>query len=272
MNTWARYFFHAGYHGWRYRGWQRQEGYASIQQVLEDAFSRIFKMPVTVYGCGRTDAQVSASQYFFHADLPAQPGFDLLFRINKVLPDDIAIFDILPVEATCHARYDVSQRTYDYFIHTCKDPFLATTSAMYAGKLDAEKMKAALALLPQYTDYRGFCRSPEKHNHTLCEVSAAELFSDAAGRRFRIRISANRFLKTMVRMLAGRVIETGKGLFTPEQFEHALQSGEQPVPLFPAYPQGLYLSKVSYPYLDLPAGAAFPGMTEAEEKKIWLPV
>lgn len=270
MNTWTRYFFHAGYHGWRYRGWQRQEGFISIQQVLEEAFGRIFKTPVTVYGCGRTDAKVSASQYFFHADLPSELDFDLLFRVNKVLPDDIAIFEIIPVDVNRHARYDVTQRTYDYFIHTYKDPFLSTTSSLYLeNNFDLEKMKAAVALFPKHTNYKAFCRSPERHNHTFSTVTAAELFTDASGKRLRISISANRFLKTMIRMLVGKVIETGKGTFTVEEFEHCLKTGEPPVNVIPAHPQGLYLSKVTYPYLDLPACNAFPGRMQDAGNDIW---
>lgn len=267
-----RYFFHIAYHGWRYHGWQRQDGVTGVQAVLEDSLGRIFKMPVTVYGCGRTDAKVNASQYFFHADLPAHSDFDLLFRVNKVLPDDIAVFEIIPVEDSCHARYDATQRTYDYFLHTCKDPFLSTMSAMYpVERLDLEKMKAAAALFPLYSNYRGFCRSPDKHNTTYCEVTSAALYVNAAGDRLRFRISANRFLKSMIRILVGKLIETGKGEFTTEELEHCLHTGSHPAMIIPAHPQGLYLSKVAYPYLDLPVRSSFPAVFRDSGAEQWIP-
>ena len=100
-------------------------------------------------GCGRTDAMVHASQFFFHVDVDKEWDFDLLFRLNKNLPADIAIFEIILMKDNQHARFDATQRTYDYFMHTYKDPFLHSMSALYLEKdLDLEKMKAATALLP----------------------------------------------------------------------------------------------------------------------------
>jgi tRNA pseudouridine38-40 synthase len=256
-----RYFFHIAYHGYRYRGWQRQDGVSSVQEVIEDALGRVLKEPTTVYGCGRTDARVSASQYFFHIDTLQQWDYDLVFRLNKVLPHDIAVFEIIPAENEEHARYSVSQRTYDYFIHTYKDPFLAEMSSMYLLEdLDFESMKAAVALLPKYDDYRAFCKSPDKHNHTKCMVSHAQLFRDAGGDRFRFQISANRFLKCMIRMLMGKILDIGKEESTVEEFEHCLRTQESPAYLLPAHPQGLYLSKVSYPFLDIAPRTEFNSM------------
>ncbi len=106
----------------RYHGWQRQANVLSVQEVIEEALSRILKTPVIVMGCGRTDAQVHATQFFFHLEVEKEWNFDLLFRLNKLLPPDIAVFEIIPVEEKQHARFDAMQRTYDYFIHTSKDP------------------------------------------------------------------------------------------------------------------------------------------------------
>ena len=188
-------------------------------------------------------------------------GFDLFFRLNKILPDDIAVFDIIPMEGLPHSRFDTIQRSYDYFIHTYKDPFLSRFSSFYAERnLDLNKMKDAVALLPQYDDYRAFCKIPDRIDHTICHVSAASLFTDKDGDRIRFHISANRFLSKMIRIIVGRLLEIGKGEMSIDEFEHYLAEKITPQIIIPAYPQGLYLSKVTYPYLDLPVRSTFSGM------------
>lgn len=256
-----RYFFHIAYHGYRYRGWQRQPGLPSVQEVLETSLGKLLKEKVTVLGCGRTDAKVSASQYFFHIDTLQEWDYDLAFRLNKVLPADIAIFDIIPVENDQHARYNVSERTYDYFIHTYKDPFLSEMSSLYLLEdLDFDKMTAAVSLLTQYDNFYAFCKSPEKHNHTHCRVSHAQLFRNENGDRLRFQITANRFLKCMIRMLMGKILEIGKGESSVDEFEHCLKTQEHPRFVLPAHPQGLYLSRVTYPFLDVEPKTGFNSM------------
>ena len=187
--------------------------------------------------------------------------FDLLFRLNKNLPDDIAIFDIIPMEGLPHCRFDAVQRTYDYFIHTYKDPFLSGFSALYAGKnFDVDKMRQAVALLPLYTDYRAFCKMSDRINHTICNVSHAALFTNDSGNRLRFQISANRFLSKMVRIIVGRLLEIGTGEMSVDEFEYYLSEMITPAIIIPAYPQGLYLSKVTYPYLDIPPQTEFLGL------------
>lgn len=256
-----RYFFHIGYHGTRYSGWQKHPGVVNVQEVIETCLSKLLKTPTAVSGCGRTDAQVHASQFFFHADIEKEWDFDLLFRLNKLLPDDIAVFDIIPMTGLPHARFDAILRSYDYFIHTDKDPFLGGFSSFYDEKhLDLDKMAAAVKLLPLYNDYRAFCKMPDRIDHTICNVSQAALYIDKTGDRLRFQISANRFLSKMVRIIVGRLLEIGTGKMSVDQFEHHLISKQTPEIIIPAYPQGLYLSKVTYPYLDLPPASAFARM------------
>jgi tRNA pseudouridine38-40 synthase len=253
-----KYFFHIAYHGHAYRGWQRQLDSVSVQEVIEDALERVLKEKLTAFGCGRTDAMVSASQYFFHIETLQQWDFDLVFRLNKVLPDDIAIFDIIPFEEDHHARYDATSRSYDYYIHTYKDPFLNEFSSMYmVNDFDLERMKAAAAMLTKYDNYHAFCKSPEKHNHTICNVTHAALFHNKEGNRIRFSITANRFLKSMIRMLMGKIIEIGKGESSLEEFEQMLKTQVNNKFVIPAHPQGLYLSKVTYPFLDIPSRTDF---------------
>ena len=244
-----------------------------MQGVLETALSRLLKTLVVVFGCGRTDAQVHASQFFFHMDVDKEWDFDLFFRLNKLLPDDIAVFDIIPMQGRPHARFDAIQRKYDYFIHTYKDPFLSGFSSLYPERgLDLDKMKAAVALLPLYNDYRGFCKCPDKVDHTRCYISSASLFADHNGDKLRFHISANRFLSKMVRIIMGRLLEIGRGVMSVDEFEHYLIHKETPKIIIPAYPQGLYLSKVTYPYLDIPPGTTFSAMLQNSMDIDWQPV
>lgn len=236
-----------------------------VQEVIEGVLGKVLKTPVTIYGCGRTDAQVHASQYFFHADLEDTYDFDLLSRLNRNLPPDIAIFDILPMHHNAHARFDAVQRTYDYFIHRRKDPFLAGRSAYYPdGALDFQRMQSAVDLLPRYDDYYAFCRSPDKFEHTICRVSAAQLWVSENGERLHFQITANRFLTGMIRIIVGRLLEVGAGQMSVETFEHHLRDKQTPQTITGAHPQGLYLSKIVYPYLDVPQRTALSPVFQRE--------
>jgi tRNA pseudouridine38-40 synthase len=237
---------------------------------LETALSKLLKVPIAINGCGRTDAQVHASQYFFHVDIENEWDFDLFFRLNKILPDDIAIFEIIPMQGQPHARFDAIKRTYDYFIHTYKDPFLSNYSSFYPyPDLNLNKMKAAVALLSKYNDYRGLCKCPDRVEHTLCYVSSAAIWMDENADRLRFQITANRFLSKMVRIIVGRLLEIGKGQLSVDEFEGYLISKQAPPIIIPAHPQGLYLSKVTYPYLDIEAGTLFTGLLQNFNKTRW---
>lgn len=225
--------------------------------MIETHLSRVVKAPVTVVGCGRTDSHVHASQYFFHTDLAVQSTDDLLFRINKNLPDDIAVFDILSMPDNHHARLSTIERTYSYFIHQTKDPFLNSLSALYQYKLDLHKMKEAALLLTAYPDYRFFHRTASNPKTTLCHVTQTNLFVDETGDRIKFTISANRFLSGMVRIIVHKLLQVGRKKLTVDQFESYLRGSEIPVNIKSAYPQGLYLSKVTYPFLDVPSRSTF---------------
>jgi len=248
-----RFFFHISYNGINYHGWQRQKNALSVREVFETSLEQVLKESVECIGCGRTDSGVHANQFFFHVDLIKEWDFDLLFRLNKMMPRDISVFDIIPVEDKQHARFDAISRTYDYFIHTFKDPFLNDRSSLYAdGKLDLNKMNRAVQLISRYTDFYSFCLSPEKQFGTICRISSAKLFSDCAGDRIRFQITSNRFLRGMIRTLVGKLLEIGTGKLSVEGFEHLLVNRIALNNTKPAFPQGLYLTKVTYPFLDLP--------------------
>lgn len=248
-----RYFFHIAYNGGRYYGWQRQPALPTVQQTVEEALTQIFKKPCYVTGCGRTDAHVNASQFFFHCDLDQTWKFDLLFRLNKVLPADIVVHEILPVAIGQHARHDAYLRTYNYFIHRKKDPFLAERSALYEeNSLDLRKMNEAAKLFLRYKDYRAFCKAPDGQTHTLCNIQYAQFFTNRQQDRLRFEITSNRFLTKMVRILMGKLLDVGRERLSVDELESYFVRNEPLTTLDAAYPQGLYLSKVTYRYLDLP--------------------
>ncbi len=241
-----------------------------VQEIIEAVLEKVVKIPVSVNGCGRTDAQVHASQYIFHADLEETYDFDLRTRLNRALPPDIAIFDILPVHVKAHARFDATQRTYDYFIHSQKDPFLQGSSALYDHQnLDLRSMKDAVDLLADYDDYYAFCKSPASYENTICRVSSAYLWRDKSGERLRFQMTSNRFLRGMIRIIVGRLLEIGLGKLSVEAFEHHLRTRQTPRIITSAYPQGLYLSKIVYPYLDLPPRTEFAAMFQYERDGYW---
>jgi tRNA pseudouridine38-40 synthase len=265
-----RYFFHIGFVGTNYVGWQKLPGIVSVQQTIENVFGEILKQPVSIVGCGRTDAHVHAGQYFFHADLENAWDFDLKYRVNSRLPSDIALFDIIPMEGLPHARFDAIQRQYDYFFHTYKDPFLSGRSSMYLiDGLDLDKMQQAVELLARYDDYYAFCKCPTRNEHTICHVSAAQLYVNDKKDRFWFHISSNRFLRGMIRIIVAKLLEIGQGTLSVDEFESLLCGREAAINVTLASPQGLYLSKITYPYLDLPVRSTFSFHPTSSEINYW---
>ena len=253
--------------GTAYRGWQRQPGVPTVQQVVEETMTKVMKQPCYATGCGRTDAQVHASQFFFHTDLEAEPDFDWVKRLNKALPQDLAVYDWIPVAPDQHARYDARQRTYEYYLHLRKDPFLhAISSLIEADQLNIEKMQRALNLCMQYTDFRSFCRAPADYKHTRCHLSEATLQVSQGGYRMRFRFTADRFLAKMIRSLVGRILEVACGTRSVEEMEQLFLYQQPPRVLDAAPPQGLFLSKVTYPYLEVNVQAS---LVRAHQEVEW---
>ena len=253
-----RYFLHIAYSGSNYRGWQMQKGVVSIQEVIEKNLSQAFKKPIYVVGCGRTDAEVHSSQYFLHFENNEPWDFDLVFRLNKMLPPDIAVFDVIPVDSEAHARFGATKRTYDYYIHTYKDPFLRNISTLYTeNKLDVSKMAEAVRLLEKYDDFKAFCITPDAHSTTICKISSAGLYTNKEEDRIRFQISSNRFLRGMIRIIVGKLLQIGSGEMKLEEFEELLITKITPPKFDVAHPQGLFLSEIKYPFLDIPPRSSF---------------
>jgi len=254
-----KYFLHLAYKGTNYQGWQRQSNVISVQAVLEDKLSQMFKQKLTVHVCGRTDAGVHANQCFCHLIINEPWEFDAIFRLNKMLPPDIRVYEFIPVVAKANAQRDAISRTYDYYIHLKETPFLNELSTFYLIENPALiEMQMAAKLLTQYQDFRSFCKRPDLYPNTLCTVTYAELSINADNSRLHFRITANRFLRAMIRMIVGNLIELGRRKISLADFEQQLKHPKMATqPVF-AYPQGLYLSKVVYPYLERAPQSTLP--------------
>ena len=260
-----RYFIHLSYRGTNYRGWQTQtEKIPTVQIIIEKALSSIFKTAIYVIGCGRTDAEVHASQYFAHFDTETKWDFDLIFRLNKVLPNDISVHDIISVEKRQHARFDARRRSYDYFIHTVKNSFLNHFSTMLyeEDKLDIELMSKAVNLIKQQKDFAAFCITPDAHKSTECLIFNVELYTNQDNTKIRFHIEANHFLRGMIRILVGYLLNIGTKKITMDYFESLFISKQTPKRFDVAPPQGLFLTKVEYPFLKLPMNDIFFGQKE----------
>jgi len=248
-----RFFIHIGYDGTNYKGWQRQKNTRkTVQEVIEQTLFKVLKKEVTVYGCGRTDAGVHASQYVFHINLDEAPIFDLKFRLNKNLPDTIAVFEVIEVSEDQHTQYHAVARTYDYFIHWKKDPVIIRYSSFYEHlELDIELMRKAAALILETKDFKPLCKQPDVYKSTYCHIMKSELFVNEEQGRLRFSITSNRFLRGMVRYIVFFLLEVANGDITLDEFKRILNQEKGLTMKRPALPNGLFLSRVEYPFLEL---------------------
>jgi tRNA pseudouridine38-40 synthase len=248
-----RYFIHLGFDGSDYSGWQKQKNTLNtVQEVMEQTLTQLFKKEVTVYGCGRTDAGVHASQYVTQINLDEVPPFDLKFRLNKNLPASIAVFEIIEVKENQHCRYDAVARTYDYFIHWKKDPVLIRYSSFYEDlTLDFELMRKTAAMILGTKDFKALCKQPDLYKNTFCQISKCELFVNQEQGRLRFTITSNRFLRGMIRFCVFFLLKVGTGEMSLAEFEAILNQEKDLKQKQPALPNGLFLSKVEYPFLEL---------------------
>ena len=248
-----RYFIHIGFDGSDYSGWQRQQNTQdTVQAVIEQTLSKLFKKRISIYGCGRTDAGVHASQFVFQINIDEAPDFDLKFRLNKNLPEGIAVFEIFNVDEEQHCRHGAVARTYDYFIHWNKDPILYRYSSLYEDlSLDFDKMRKATTLILETKDFRALCKQPDSYDNTLCQISNCELFINEELGRMRFTITSNRFLRGMIRICIFFLLEVGIGKMSLDEFKAILDQEKEMKEKWPAHPNGLFLSRIEYPFLEL---------------------
>ncbi len=250
-----RYFLEISYHGKNYVGWQIQPNGSSVQAQIIQALSLLLREPVTTLGCGRTDTGVHARQFYLHFDALNPLPDDLVERMNRFLPADIAVKRLITdVPQDAHARFDATYRAYDYYIHFDKNPFLTEFSFFFPWKpLNLDVMQQAVTLLPQYTDFRMFCKSGASSKTTLCNLYKAEMISDENNQTLRFHIAANRFLRGMVRRIVGCLLFMGKEKITFDEFKEVMDEHKKQFPKMniSVPPQGLFLSEVRYPFIRL---------------------
>ena len=241
-----RYRIDLAYNGENYHGWQTQPNASSVQETLERAFSLILRQNISITGCGRTDTGVHAEYYVAHFNSYAIKGkiSDLVHKMNSFLPKDIAIYSIEPVDDEFNARFSAVSRSYRYLIHTRKDPFLDRSSWLVPYPIDIEKMNQGCEILKRYTDFASFCKAGSDNKTTICHISSAQWTQN--GHRIVFEITADRFLRNMVRAIVGTMVDLGMGKTSLEGFEdiiksHKRSSAGQSVPA-----KGLSLVDIRY--------------------------
>ena len=218
-----RYFVWFSYDGTAYHGWQIQPNGNSVQEELQRALSTLLREEISVTGAGRTDAGVHARQMVAHFDFSEAIDLEqLAYKLNRILPCDIAVDRVELVDDDMHARFSATSRTYHYYIHTKKDPFSRPYSTELHYELDFDKMNEAGRILMTYDDFGAFCKSHSDVKTTLCRVPKAEWVQTSATSWY-FEITANRFLRNMVRAVVGTLIDVGRGRLTLDDFRKVIE-------------------------------------------------
>lgn len=247
-----RYFLKLSYHGKNYSGWQIQPHSESIQESIEKAIFTISREKIEITGCGRTDAGVHAREYFAHVDLENPLPEYFLNRLNKILPEDIAIAQLIEMPASAHARFDAIYRAYAYRITGKKNPFASDTTAFIYNfdMLNFDKMQEAAVLLLKYREFFPFCKSNNDANTMECDLFRSEWEWDPVYKKATYHIAANRFLRGMVRLIVGMCLNVGAGKLSLEKVEESLVAQNLLHPSSSAPAHGLALTEIRYPYFQ----------------------
>ena len=241
-----RYFIELQYDGVAYCGWQRQPDAMTVQGVIEEKLSMLLRVPTEIVGAGRTDTGVNASFYTAHFDSDAVTDVgQLCYKLNKVLPPDIAILRIYEVGASLHARFDARQREYTYFLTPRKSPFRRFSAWHFTADLDVERMNAAAAKLLEYEDFTSFAKLNSNNKTNICHISYAHWDVEEDG-TLRFTIRADRFLRNMVRAIVGTLVDVGRGRYSVAEFEDIITSRDLSRCSAGAPACGLFLSDVKY--------------------------
>lgn len=243
-----RYFIELAYKGTHYHGWQYQPDASSVQETLNKALSVILKKEIDVVGAGRTDTGVHAKKMYAHFDYETEIDSKIIVhKLNSFLPKDIVVFDILKVADDAHARFDATKRTYQYHIHTFKDAFENDGSWLHQLPLDIDKMNEACQILFKHTNFECFSKTNTDVRTFNCIIFEAHWQQN--GNQLVFTISANRFLRNMVRAIVGTMINIGLGKITLADFEKIIESKDRGQAGFSVPAHGLYLTQIDYDYI-----------------------
>ena len=245
-----RYFIKFSYLGTEFHGSQRQPNGITVQETMEQALKMIFREEVPLTFAGRTDAGVHAREMYAHMDVGDEAmrreGERLVFRLNGILPNSIAIYDIVPVTDEAHARFTAKSRTYEYHIVDHKDPFSHDLATRVRPGLDFNAMNEAAKYLIGKQDFASFCRSNTDVKTTICDLTYAHWEVKENGHAV-FTITADRFLRNMVRAVVGTLFEEGRGKMTIEQFAEVITQHTRSAAGDSAPAEGLYLTQIIYP-------------------------
>jgi tRNA pseudouridine38-40 synthase len=243
-----RYFIKLAYNGTHYHGWQYQPNAASVQETMNKAFSVILNSEINLMGAGRTDTGVHAKEMYAHFD--SETPFNIqsiIHKLNSFLPKDIVVYTILPVADEAHTRFDATKRTYEYHINTFKDVFLQEQSWYFHQKLDLDLMNEAAKSLLKHTDFQCFSKVNTDVNTFDCSIF--EAYWKQENEKLIFTISANRFLRNMVRSIVGTLINIGLHKITLDDFETIIKNKNRDKAGFSVPAHGLYLTKIEYDYI-----------------------
>ena len=242
-----RYFIFLSYDGTHYHGWQSQPNALTVQQRLEEVLSLLMGSPTVVTGAGRTDAGVHARMMAAHFDAPGPlDTHHLAFKMNSLLPTDIAVSQVRAVKPDAHARFSPISRTYRYYLALRKNPFNTLYTCRFYLPLDFKRMNEAAQLLLHHSDFGSFCKAHSDNKTNLCNITHARWEqSDNGDYYFEIR--ADRFLRNMVRAIVGTLLQVGKGKLTLSGFENIILQGTRTAAGDSVPARGLFLEDIEYP-------------------------
>lgn len=239
-----RYLIHLAYNGANYCGWQTQPGLPTVQLTIEQALTTLRRVPTAIVGCGRTDTGVHASDFYAHFDSDDAVDDNLTFKLNSYLPPDIAIFGISPVADNFHARFSAISRTYQYHVSTARLPFRQGLYNRIYFSPDVDAMNRAAEVLMQYDDFTSFAKLHTDNKTNICHLSEAHW--DAVGEELIFTITANRFLRNMVRSVTGTLLDVGRGKLDIDGLRAIIEKKNRCAAGVSMPAQGLFLTKVEY--------------------------
>lgn len=241
-----KYFLDISYNGANYHGWQVQANAQTVQGELQECLSKVLRMPIEIMGSGRTDAGVHAKLQVAHFELDRMlVSKDLVFKMNSILPVDISVNAVHQVKVNAHARFDATERTYQYFINQNKSPFTTGLSYYFNYQLDVDLMNLAAKELIGEQDFESFSKVKTEVNNFICTINRAEWVRENDQLIFQVR--ANRFLRGMVRALVGTLLDVGQGKLTVDQFVNVIKAKDRKVAGRAVPAHGLFLTEVKYP-------------------------
>jgi len=244
----SRYFLEFCFKGTNYSGWQKQRNAASVQQILDGALQTILNKETVTTGCCRTDAGVHAAQMFAHFDSEKKiSAFKFIHQLNGIMPPDISILNLFPVDKSAHARFDATLRTYRYFAFRKKNPFLKDYAAAFYFDLNIEMINRACKALMEYDDFKSFAKNKTDVKDTICKIKEAKWEFEKELHCF--TISSNRFLRGMVRAIAGTLIKVGKEEINISQFRKIIEGKSRSDAGASVPAHGLYLWGVDYKFI-----------------------